>query len=593
MKWSLSWAAVVAAVLITASQAQPVAAHPVATDAAADAVAADAAWAVAGDYQRIYDPSAGEPQPWYINDHTFVRNVQTGVWHMFGITHPEPANPDDEDQFAHATAPSLRGPWTKQPPALTVDPSYGETHLWAPHVIHHNGTYYMFYNGGGTNAAAASINLATSTDLFTWTRLPSGSLFHDGYEARDPYVIRIGTQWVMYYTANSSPTGGNHIVAYRTSTDLVNWSARQTAYADPVDGTFGGPTESPFVVNRDGWWYLFACCRSGYVSTQVYRSRDPFHFDVTDRAGHIPSHAAEVVNDNGTWWVSHAGWGQGGVYLAPLSWPARPNGDNLYALSPNRDGVYRWSGTGSQWTRIGGPAGTLYGGGAGLFATNPATGDIYRYRGTPDSWERIGGPGRTFAVTSTGLYGLAPDGSAVLRWDGIADQWTKIGGPAGTLYGGGAGLFATNPATGDIHRYRGTPDSWERIGGPGRTFVVTSESVYGLAPDGSAVFQWIGRGQEWNRIGGPAGTLYGAGNTLLATNPANGDLYRYLAVRWGTSDGQPDYWQRIGGPGRRFAINDTGVFGLAPDGSAVHRGNGTGDQWTQIGGPAYTVVGAA
>ncbi len=61
----------------------------------------------------------------------------------------------------------------------------------------------------------------------------------------------------MYYTANSNPGGGNHIVAYRTSKDLVNWDERKVAFTDPTMGTFGGPTESPFVVRRGKFYYLF------------------------------------------------------------------------------------------------------------------------------------------------------------------------------------------------------------------------------------------------------------------------------------------------------------------------------------------------
>ncbi len=180
----------------------------------------------AGEFTRIYDPSVGEDEPWYINDHTIVQGPD-GTWHMFGITHAEPADALDEKHLAHATAPSLQGPWTKQEFALDADPFYGETHLWAPHVIEVDGVFYMFYAGGGPDNAEYAINLATSTDLWTWTRHPDGPLFRDGYDARDPFVIRIGEQWVMYYTATSDPAGGNHTVMYRTSDDLMQWSERQ------------------------------------------------------------------------------------------------------------------------------------------------------------------------------------------------------------------------------------------------------------------------------------------------------------------------------------------------------------------------------
>ncbi|PXX58853.1 beta-fructofuranosidase [Nocardia tenerifensis] len=274
----------------------------------------------AGAFVRIYDPGADEPEAWYINDHTIVRDTD-GRWHLFGITHQEPPDPFNEIEFAHATADELLGPWTKQPPALRVDPDYGETHIWAPFVVTADGRYYMFYAGGGEDRTAAAINLATSTDMFHWERRCSGPLFRDGYDARDPMVARVGDQWVMYYCATSDPAGGNHVVAYRTSTDLEHWGDRHIAYTDPTVGTEAGNTESPFVVQVDGWWYLFIGPRPDYVGTDVFRSDNPFCFRIGNKVGHIASHAAELVHDDIRWWITAAGWGQGGVYLAPLTFP--------------------------------------------------------------------------------------------------------------------------------------------------------------------------------------------------------------------------------------------------------------------------------
>ncbi len=174
----------------------------------------------AGKFVKVYDPSVGETSPWYYNDHTMVQDRKTGTWHVYAITHAEPANPLDEKSFGHATAPSPNGPWTKQPPALVADPAAGESHIWAPYVLYDAGTYYMFYAGGTPDHTAYRMQLATSTDLVHWTRSTANPLFTDGFDGRDPMVHKVGNQWVMYYTANSTPSGGNHIVAYRTSTDL-------------------------------------------------------------------------------------------------------------------------------------------------------------------------------------------------------------------------------------------------------------------------------------------------------------------------------------------------------------------------------------
>ncbi|MEV0326997.1 family 43 glycosylhydrolase [Micromonospora echinospora] len=278
-----------------------------------------------GPLTRVYDPGVGEPVAWYYNDHTLVRDERTGVWHVFAITHAEPGAPQDEKSFGHATAPTPTGPWTKQPPALVADPTAGEQWIWAPHVVHDRGVYYMFYAAGSPDYANYRMHLATSTDLFTWTRSPANPLFTDGWEGRDPMVTRVGDRWVMYYTATSHPQGGNHVVAYRTSTDLRTWSGRGVAYASPHTGRAAGQTESPFVVRRGDWWYLFVCCDgtdygAAYRRTAVYRSRDPLRFEGAEKVTVLDAHAAEVVVDGGNWYLSHAGWGQGGLWLAPLTW---------------------------------------------------------------------------------------------------------------------------------------------------------------------------------------------------------------------------------------------------------------------------------
>ncbi|MEO8538789.1 MAG: family 43 glycosylhydrolase [bacterium] len=290
----------------------------------------------AGEFTHIYDPSIGESEPWYINDHTFIRD-QSGTWHLFGITHPEPFAPHDEKHLAHATAPSLHGPWTKQPFALSADPAWGETQLWAPHVIFHDGQYWMFVCAGGPSHLEYRIHLATSPDCWTWTRHPENPLIIDGYEARDPMVIRIDDRWIMYYTATTTLEGGNFVVVAAESDDLIHWSGRRIVYSDEYSGTFGGPCESPFVVAKDGSYYLFIGPDwdklmkryeetgfygwSGYRGTRVIQSTDPLHFDVSNRVGFLDSHASEViVDEHGAEWLSHCGWGQGGVHVAPLGW---------------------------------------------------------------------------------------------------------------------------------------------------------------------------------------------------------------------------------------------------------------------------------
>jgi hypothetical protein len=290
----------------------------------------------AGAFELVYDPSVGEDERWYINDHTFFRD-ELGTWHLVGITHAEPMAPFDELHLAHATAPTLHGPWAKRAFAMSTDPGWGETHLWAPHVVCHDERYWMFVCAGGPSPSEYRIHLATSDDGTTWERHAGNPLVVDGYEARDPMVLRVGDRWVMYYTATSAPEGGSHVVIATESDDLVRWEGRHVVYTDECSGTGGGPTESPFVVERDGRFHLLigpdwqglldSLARDGrydvrhYRGTRVLASDDPLHFDLDGQVGFLDAHAAEVVVDEaGRWWVSHCGWGQGGVFLAPLDW---------------------------------------------------------------------------------------------------------------------------------------------------------------------------------------------------------------------------------------------------------------------------------
>ena len=118
-----------------------------------------------------------------------------------------------------------------------------------------------------------------------------------------------------------APAGGNHCVACVTSTDLIHWGDKQIVFTSGISGTYGGPCESPFVEKVGELYFLFigpwGGYGNGYCDTAVYVSDDPFSFG-GEPVGRIPAHAAEVLPVNGAYYITHCGWGQGGVYLAPL-----------------------------------------------------------------------------------------------------------------------------------------------------------------------------------------------------------------------------------------------------------------------------------
>ncbi len=271
----------------------------------------------AGEFKTFYTA----PEPWCVNDHTFVQGPDK-TWHLFGITHPKPLSweKDPGRQLAHATAKTLlQIPWDTQPFAVTRDwEKYREFVFWAPYVIRHDGTYYMFVCVGDRDTHRYRIHLLTSPDLETWTRSPDNPMVVDGFDGRDPFVMRVGDQWVLYYTANSTPECGNHQVVSVTSQDLTHWSNRKVVFTHPRAGSFGGPTESPFIVRRGDNYYLFLCDNEW---TDIYVSNDPFHWEFDHKNTRIRAHASEIVRDtDDKWFISHAGWTSGPLKIAPLKW---------------------------------------------------------------------------------------------------------------------------------------------------------------------------------------------------------------------------------------------------------------------------------
>jgi arabinan endo-1,5-alpha-L-arabinosidase len=109
-------------------------------------------------------------------------------------------------------------------------------------------------------------------------------MLSDGYDARGPIVLKVDDQWILYYCATSNPQGGDHNAQAVTSHDLVRWTNPQEAFRTPRSvGTSGGPTESPFVVARNGKYYLFVGMNRGYSETPAYGSNSPFHWEFAGR----------------------------------------------------------------------------------------------------------------------------------------------------------------------------------------------------------------------------------------------------------------------------------------------------------------------
>ncbi|MFF7483736.1 hypothetical protein ACFZBI_33920, partial [Streptomyces mutabilis] len=130
----------------------------------------------------------------------------------------------------------------------------------------------------------------------------------------------------------------------------------------------------------------------------------------------------------------------------------------LYAISPDRSGVYEYT-DGGPWRKVRGSTGRIYTSGSTLYATDLRGGDIHRYDRAHNTWKRVGGPGAEFAATAKRLYAISPDRSGVYEYtDG--GPWRKVRGSTGRIYTSGSTLYATDLRGGDIHRYDRAHNTW-------------------------------------------------------------------------------------------------------------------------------------
>ena len=71
-------------------------------------------------------------------------------------------------------------------------------------------------------------------------------------------------------------------------------------------------------------WFTQAIQDIGNAVEDGVEAVGEFVEDAVETVVDFVEDTAEVVVDtDGSTWVSHCGWGQGGVYLAPLRWTGR------------------------------------------------------------------------------------------------------------------------------------------------------------------------------------------------------------------------------------------------------------------------------
>lgn len=261
----------------------------------------------------------------YINDHSVVKGAD-GKWHLFGIT-SFGGGPGKERYFAHGVGENLSNPMKERGKAIDRGGL-----AWAPCVIQKDDNFYMFYGPSPTQ-------LSVSFDMCEWFNYPvvlKGEPLMAAH--RDHFVLEISkNKYLMYVVGVHEKKGA---VSIFSSSNLLKWKfeglALQSGENAPLNPAWGA-MESPFVVKKDGLYYLFVtytdCSKENYNDTLVFVSKNPKNFgiyngekDGVQPITKIQAHAPEILKENGEYYITTCGWDwqdiphPGAVSIARLEW---------------------------------------------------------------------------------------------------------------------------------------------------------------------------------------------------------------------------------------------------------------------------------
>lgn len=279
-----------------------------------------------GDWRRICTmPDLGElngpdPERQHIVDHSFYQD-DDGNWHLWAALRGLAC----DHLFCAWEGRSLHeGPWDYKGIVLRADADAGEQIgpngeelISAPFFIQHDGQWNCFYNSSG-------IHRLRSDDGLHFERVldsrGSSAVYRGG---RDPMILRHDGCYYAYscVTTVSADNWLRSFIIVRTSDDLDTWSDYTIVSEGGRAGNGPVSSESPFVVELDGLFYLFRATSTDY-RTYVYRSDTPYHFGINDDAKLItvlPIKAPEIILHDGQYYISDLADFQG-IKLARLRW---------------------------------------------------------------------------------------------------------------------------------------------------------------------------------------------------------------------------------------------------------------------------------
>lgn len=268
---------------------------------------------IKGESIKIFDakPSKDfDKNKWFTNDHTFVED-KNGTLHWFGINNPYP--PEGKELYkyhpylGHLTSNSATDNWKRED--FAINEINGTEYVGAPFVIWHEETkkWAMVVE---VWPDVRRLEIYWSDDLFNWN--PSGTYILPDklwISSRDPHIMKgdDGKYWIHIVSTKNKGLKQSQILRIRTE-DFVNFEEPETILGIN-DNNFATLMESPFLIERNGLWYLFfTYAHIRYAETIVVVSDNPNHFDYySNTLTTLFGHAAEIFTFKNKTYISSCG----------------------------------------------------------------------------------------------------------------------------------------------------------------------------------------------------------------------------------------------------------------------------------------------
>ena len=265
-----------------------------------------------GESKKAFD---AKPSPkfdknkWFTNDHCFIED-KDGTLHWFGINNPYP--PEGKELYryhpylGHLKITNVTKGWERLP--MAIDESKGTEYVGAPYVIWHEESqrYAMVVEVWPKDR---ELEVFWSDDLYSWKASGVYLTGNVWKSTRDPHIMKDpdGKYWIHVVSHSVEGKKRSQIIRWKT-TDFVNFEPAQEILGID-DNNFATLMDSPFLVERNGLWYMFfTYAHSRYAETIVVVSDNPDHFDYYENTlTTMFGHAMEISTNNGKEYATSCG----------------------------------------------------------------------------------------------------------------------------------------------------------------------------------------------------------------------------------------------------------------------------------------------